>query len=818
MVFDKIRSTSLFLKASKCEFERDCLKFLGFLISKDGVKADPGYVSGVTEFPAPRSLTQCRRFVGMASYYRRFVPNFAKISRPLNNLTRKGVVFHMGELELQSFESLKRAMSQAPVIAHFNPGFETIIQTDASLFGWGFVISQVNSTTGLEHPVAIESGSFSPAELNYTVTEKEFLAIVHAFRRKRHLLLQVYSIILTDHLNLTYWMEPRELNGRQARWVDLLSGFLFRIVYRPGTQAVLPDALSRRPDYSPEGGDNQAELVQALPKADTTSTTSSTLTYMLRAIVPNDKENNDDEGEDCNSGIISVEDLKEGFSVDPDLETVRSELLSLAVVSESESDSTISPKIVNFCHRLGFDAANAGFDYRGLFRINSRLYVPNHKGLRLGVLKAHHDSVLAGHQGVSKTAELIQRSYCWLGLRRDVESFIRGCAICQRTKPTRQRPQGFLQSLEVSERPWSSISMDFIEELPNSNGFNSILVVVDRLTKWAIFIPTTTRLNTAGLVDLVIDNVVTQHGFPSNVVSDRGSKFTSRLWKATCTALGMKVSLSTAFHPQSDGQTERVNQVLEQYLRVFVNYKQNNWSKLLSRAAFSYNNAEHSATKVSPFFANFGYSAKWVDDLVEPSDEVPPAFEKVKSVIDVHSLCRENITLANEDYAKYYNANRREEPNIEVGDMVLLSLENLATRRPMKKLDVRWGGPYRVEAKVGNMAYRLALPDSMKCHNVFHVSLLRQFHASEFPGQSYEPPLPIDVDESGESYEILGIIDSRLKDGKLEYLVEWLGFEGTDEAVTWEPMANVKGCSELVEAFHAEYPDKPNASTTSRRR
>ena len=207
-----------------------------------------------------------------------------------------------------------------------------------------------------------------------------------------------------------------------------------------------------------------------------------------------------------------------------------------------------------------------------------------------------------------------------------------------------------------------------------------------------------------------------------------------------------------------------------------------------------------------------------VDDLVEPSDEVPPAFQKVKSVIDVHSLCRENITLANEDYAKYYNANRREEPNIEVDDMVLLSLENLATRRPMKKLDVRWGGPYRVEAKVGNMAYRLALPDSMKCHNVFHVSLLRQFHALEFPGQSYEPPLPINVDESGESYEILGIIDSRLKDGKLEYLVKWLGFEGTDEAVTWEPMVNVKGCSKLVEAFHAEYPDKPNVSMTSRRR
>ena len=279
------------------------------------------------------------------------------------------------------------------------------------------MISQVDSTTGLEHPVALESGSFSPAELNYTVTKKEFLAIVHAFRRKRHLLLQVYSIILTDHLNLTYWMEPRELNGRQARWVDLLSGFLFRIVYRPSTQAVLPDALSCRPDYLPEGGDNQAELVQALPNTDTTSTTSSTLTYMLCAIVPNNNEIDDNGEEDCDSAIISIEDLKEGFSVDPDMETVKSELLSLAVVSKSESDSTILPMIVNFYRQLGFNTANVGFDYRGLFRINNRLFVANHKRLRLEVLKVHHDSVLAGHQGVSKTVELIQRSYCWLGLR-----------------------------------------------------------------------------------------------------------------------------------------------------------------------------------------------------------------------------------------------------------------------------------------------------------------------------------------------------------------------------------------------------------------
>ena len=162
-------------------------------------------------------------------------------------------------------------MSQPPVLAHFDPKFETIVQTDASLYGWGFVISQINPSTKLEHPVAIESGSFSGAELNWTTTEKKFLAIVMAFKRKRHLLLQVDSTVLTDHHNLSYWMEPRKLSGRVARWVDALAGFSFQIVYRPGLKAAYPDALSRRPDYKPDGLNGDEQKVQALPTFDEVS-------------------------------------------------------------------------------------------------------------------------------------------------------------------------------------------------------------------------------------------------------------------------------------------------------------------------------------------------------------------------------------------------------------------------------------------------------------------------------------------------------------------------------------------------------------------
>nr|XP_031857102.1 uncharacterized protein CI109_007532 [Kwoniella shandongensis]KAA5524173.1 hypothetical protein CI109_007532 [Kwoniella shandongensis] len=635
LVFKILRKANLYLNAKKCEFEREEVKFLGFMISAKGVRADTAYVQGVVDFPVPRTLRQCRSFVGLASYYRRFVKDFSRIARPLNILTGKNVPFIWGDLQQRAFETLKTALTQAPVLAHFNPEAETLVQTDASHFGWGFVISQIDPVTQLEHPVVMESGT---------------------------------------------------------------------------------------------------------------------------------------------------------------------------------SDSNDPSKLRGFVRRMGFNSATTlAFDSQGLLRINGRIYIPDNGNCRAKVINAHHDSILAGHPGVSKTHDLIQREYCWLGLRRDVELYIKGCAICQRNKPVRQKPHGLLQSLEVPNLPWSAISMDFVEELPKSKGYNSILVVVDRLTKWAVFIPTTTKLTALGCVDLIVDNIITQHGLPSSIVSDRGSKFTSRVWDGVCKSLGIKASLSTAWHPQTDGQTERVNQVLEQYLRIFTSYKQDNWSSLLSLASFSYNNSVHSAIKMSPFFANYGYDPRWVDQIIEGASHLESVVMKVKSLQEVHELCKQNIEVANEDYARYYNEKRREDPGYKVGDQVLLNVRNMTTKRPMKKLDIKWSGPYTVSEVIGDRACRLELPDTMRVHPVFNVILLRHFTPPQLPGQSYEPPGPVEVDEIGENYEVERIIDSRIRRNRLEYQVEWLGYKGTDEHVSWEPAANLLGAQELVAEFHRTNPDKPRA-------
>jgi len=819
-VFEIVQKASLYLKASKCEFEVTSMTFLGYVISDKGVETDPAKVEAVQSFPVPTNLRGSRSFIGLTSYYRQFVPNFSRIASPITSLTQKDKIFEWGESQQRAFQELKDLLTKAPILQHFTPKRDTIIQTDALHFGWGFIISQIDAESCREHPIAIESGRFTGAQLNYTTTEKEFMAIVEAFKRCCHMLLQVDSTVITNHLNLTYWMEPQQLSPRQARWVETLSTFRFRIVYRPGKYATMPDALSRRANYHPGKGtthDNEYNFIQALPTMDQSQLTLPTLQEScatlraLQRMIPIDM-----------NYFIDDEDIRQGLRQDTDLVEIISEMMSIAIIdSNQEYNQELSS-----VRELRQTSRNQNivlpkWTNRQFLAFNDKVYVPNHNDSRLKILQARHDLPLAGHPGILKTIELITRDYIWIGLRDDVETYIKGCAVCQRTKGTTKLPGGTLKTLEVATRPWSEISMDFIEQLPRSHQYDSILVIVDRLTKWAIFIPTTTTLTSAGLAELILDRLISQHGLPNAIVSDRGSKFTSKLWKYLTSRLGIKLRLSTAFHPQTDGQTEQVNQVLEQYLRIFTSYNQDDWSILLPQASLSYNNSVHSATKFTPFYANYGYHPRWVYKLMPTSAaEVPNGSHIAASIVKVHKHCSNNIAEVNKLYAKAYNKGRIAYPSYQKNDKVMLSMENIRTLRPMKKLDLRQSGPFKILDTVGTHAYRLQLPSSMKVHNVFHASLLRPYTAASFPGQTTELPPPIETMDNVLEYEVAAILDSRInsRTGRLEYLVEWLGYEGSQEQVGWEPRSNVDGLINLIDKFHVEHPDKPSTDSMISRR
>lgn len=827
-VFDIVRKAGLFLKAAKCKFEQTSVLFLGMRISAKGVQVDEAKVKGVKTFPVPTNLKESRSFIGLASYCRRFIPKFSEIAAPIINLTRKDVKFLWGTAQNDAFNRLKQLLTEAPIIAHYDPdAFETVVQTDASHYGWGFIITQRKENEVQGRPIAIESGSFKSSELNYTTTEKEFLAIVMAFRRNRHMLLQIDSIVLTDHLNLTYWMKPRQLNSRQGRWVEELSQFRFKVVYQPGKLAVVPDALSRRADYHPGKGTTTSlehNFVQALPSMDTNDLTldeKERVSDILAAV-----RETSPSLEETQHLSLGDSDIREGYVKDEGIRIIRDAMLSLQCLNcnhqQCKSLTTIEFMIGGDLMFGNIELYKLNWSTSGFLVVNDRVYIPSFGETRLNILKSRHDSPMGGHQGITKTTELVERDYIWKSLKKDVREYVTGCTDCQRFKTSRGKPHGMLKTLEVPDRPWGHLSMDFIEPLPTSSGFDSILVIVDRLTKWSIFIPTTTRLNSPKLAQLVIDNVISQHGVPVSIVSDRGSKFTSRFWRYVTAKLGIDLRLSTAFHPQTDGQTERVNQVLEQYLRFFSDENQDDWSDKLGVASFVYNNSIHSATGFSPFYANFGYHPRWVDEiqLNEPSS-VPIGVKMVEEISDVHKVCVANIAEANLRYSKSYDRKHKEGPTYRVGDLIMLSMRNIRTKKPAKKLDQKYSGPYSITELIGSHACRLQLPGTMKVHDVFHVSLLKPFVPPSYPGQDEVRRSPTEIIEEDEiHFEIANILNSRIngKTKSLEYLIEWAGYEGTDEETSWEPAANIdEGSSEKTDEFHARYPDKPSIHTPIRR-
>ncbi|MBW0537475.1 hypothetical protein O181_077190, partial [Austropuccinia psidii MF-1] len=487
---------------------------------------------------------------------------FAKASKrssknvsALTSLIKKDSLFIFNEEALSQFQILKDAFTTAPILSHFYPSLPTIVEIDAPDYALGAVLSQVNDSG--KHPIAFDSCKLLPAELNYEIHDKELLGIVWALKPWRAFLLSLSDSfeILTDHSSLQYFMSSTVLTRHQAQWTEVLSEFHFSITYRPGNLATLPDALSFQYDvYSQRGVDFISKNPQNFHQALQQNEIEESRFFSIKVEVFSDL----------------VYKIQKAVWQDKDYK----EIIKHLARGESVSDYTLEPQ-AKFL----------------LFK--DRVVIPSNHELQLYILQKHHYSLLAGHPGQEKTLNLIKRDFHWASMGKIIKDYVSSCQQCSGNKNIHQKNLGLLKPLQIPSGPWNSLSMDFITQLNLSINFDSVLVVIERFSKMAIFIPADSTITALHLAQIFISHVFSKHPLPINIVSDRGPLFVSSFWTQLCQQLKISRDISTAFHPETDGHTERVNQILEQYLWIYVSYHQDDWNTWLPLAELAYNNAQH---------------------------------------------------------------------------------------------------------------------------------------------------------------------------------------------------------------------------------
>ncbi|KAL0543847.1 hypothetical protein IC582_018952 [Cucumis melo] len=743
MVLQTLRDNKLYAKFSKCEFWLKQVSFLGHVVSKDGVSVDPAKIEAVTGWTRPSTVSEVRSFLGLAGYYRRFVENFSRIATPLTQLTRKGAPFVWSKACEDSFQTLKQKLVTAPVLTVPDGSGSFVIYSDASKKGLGCVLMQQGKV------VAYASRQLKSHEQNYPTHDLELAAVVFALKIWRHYLYGEKIQIFTDHKSLKYFFTQKELNMRQRRWLELVNDYDCEILYHPGKANVVADALSRKVSHSAALITRQAPLHRDLERAEiAVSVGAVTMQLAQLTVQPTLRQK-----------IIDAQ------SNDPYLVEKR----GLAEAGQTAEFSLSSD---------------------GGLLFERRLCVPSDSAVKTELLSEAHSSPFSMHPGSTKMYQDLKRVYWWRNMKREVAEFVSKCLVCQQVKAPRQKPAGLLQPLSIPEWKWENVSMDFITGLPRTlRGFTVIWVVVDRLTKSAHFVPGKSTYTASKWAQLYMSEIVRLHGVPVSIVSDRDARFTSKFWKGLQTAMGTRLDFSTAFHPQTDGQTERLNQVLEDMLRACALEFPGSWDSHLHLMEFAYNNSYQATIGMAPFEALYGKCCRSPVCWDEVGEQRLMGPELVQSTNEAIQKIRSRMHTAQSRQKSYADV-RRKDLEFEIGDKVFLKVA------PMKgvlrferkgKLSPRFVGPFEILERIGPVAYRLALPPSLSTvHDVFHVSMLRKYVPDPSHVVDYEP---LEIDENlsyvEQPVEVLAREVKTLRNKEIP-LVKVLWRNHRVEEATWE--------------------------------
>ena len=733
----RLRESKLYGRIHKCEFIQPKVEYLGFEVTKEGLKPSPAKIQAVAEWPVPKTVKDIRSFLGLASYYRRFIKDFSQIAKPLTELTKEKVTWRWEKEEEKAFLQLKVALTTAPILRLPNFDLQFTLTTDASDNALGAILEQ-DFGNGLQ-PIAYASRKLNATEARYSAYERELLGLVWAIGQWRQYLDGRRFVARTDHSSLRHLPNQNSVNRRIWKWVGILQGYDIDIQHIPGARN--PTDSFTRSDWLGTGKFNKnvknedSELVKFLrvhPNA-TDKDVQNALSKLFKKEI------------DCISAGIRLGEKTEknalllvsrsSIGLDQELKIriiekqnveqpwarIREEMIENEMRYYNENKRKY--KLENNILYIGKKDRNTE-DVKYW-----RMIIPEDQEIRKQILTEIHSVPYQGHPGYNKTMDVINRFFYWEGISLDVRNFVISCPICQMEKADHQRPLGELQPIKIPEDKWSDVMIDFITKLPRTKrGHDSVLTVVDRATKFCHFIPCTESISAKETADLFWNKIVSLHGMPRAIHSDRDVRFQSQFWKELWRISGTKLKFSTAYHPQTQGLVEKMNQVVEQVIRCSLDQEKRikDWDLVLPTIEFVVNSSVNKSIGYSPFFLMHGYHPVSPVELIRDREDskLENVNEFLNRMNDTWNKAKQNMNQAQERM-KTYEDRRRHKMNFEENDKVLLNTQNLRFKNVPAKLRQRYIGPFKIVEKISESAYRLGLPVEWKIHDVFHVSLLK---------------------------------------------------------------------------------------------
>ena len=711
-VFDRIRQFNLKLNPSKCYFLSKDVAYLGHRITTDGIFPDQSKIQCILDYPTPKDIKGVRTFLGFCGYYRRFISNFAALTKPLNNLLKKDSRFCWDDAANDSFLTLKRLLSNPPILQY--PDFDRafILTTDASGEAIGSVLSQ--GKPGEDLPIAYASRMMNKHEKNYSVSEKELLAITWSVKHFRPYLFGKKFTIYCDHKPLTYLMSVRDPSSRLLRFRLKLDEYDYEIIHKPGKINTNADALSRA--FPIQKGSRPKRPVRRRRRQRTPDPTTSISEIDLSNTVVDNSVNLTPFDLSVTNKSSSLKDNVVHSNINSlQKQNKRNRYVNSERISQSQNKSSVNcDKSVSFLDSLSKNSkitlgksASTSFQtssepaYREFIEDSKdpnsvRRILPTEDEIP-EILRECHDSPTGGHQGVLRTFKRIKTRYAWPGMLSDISRYVKKCPKCQVMKPSASQNVP-MTITTTSTYIFEKVFMDIVGPLPLTPRNNRYLLTVqDDLSKFLVAVPIPNQ-ESQTIAEAFSRKFICNYGVPKIIQTDQGSNFVSRLFKHLCKTFGITKINSTAYRPQSQGCLERTHRTVKEYLRSFVDRGQKDWDLRTAFACFSFNTAVSSSTEFTPFELVYGQTCRLPSSImrepVESVDSNRPVEALLNALRETTAIAREN-QIFNKIERKLTFDKKCKTKNFQVGDLVLLKNEQI-TPDLTKKLMPCWVGPYEI--------------------------------------------------------------------------------------------------------------------------